>query len=190
MRARSVMACVGWAGVTAVAMRGISGSRHMIASLAWLTRSQMPPPPVASGGRYLVLMVPLLREQRLITSIATCMTRLAAWWGSASVVLVTTEREHADRQVACTRLPDLALALSCGRPTSSFAGVLPQDRLDGLAVHARQPTARCLEAVRAEFGALESTPAMAARLAAQGDWSVPVRHYHLPDPQGTMARPG
>ncbi len=181
------MACAGWAGVTAVAMRGITGSRHVIASLAWLTRSQMPPPAVGSGGRYLVLIVPLLREQRLITSIATCMTRLAAWWGSASVVLVTTEREHADRQVACTRLPDLALALSCGRPTSSFAGVLPQDRLDGLAVHAGQPTARCLEAVRAEFGALESTPTMAARLAARGDWPVPVRHYHLPDPQGTMA---
>jgi len=167
-------------------MRGISGSRHVLTSLAWLTRSQ-PPPAGASGGRYLVLIVPLLREQRLITSIATCMTRLAAWWGSASVVLVTTEREHADRQVACTRLPDLALALSCGRPTSSFAGVLPQDRLDGLAVHAGQPTARCLEAAQAEFGALESTPAMAARLAQRGDWPVPVRHYHLPDAQGTMA---
>lgn len=181
------MACAGWTGVAAVAMRGVSGSRHVLTSLAWLTRSQPPPPMVAGGGQHLVLIVPLLREQRLITSIATCMTRLAAWWGSASVVLVTTEREHADHQAACTRLPDLALALSCGRPTGSFAGVLPQDRLDGLAVHAGQPAARCLKAVRAEFGALESTPAIAAQLAARSDWPVPVRHCHLPDPRGTMA---
>lgn len=160
----------------------------MLASLAWLTRGQSPQPSADSASdRYLVLIVPLLREQRLITSTVTCMTQLAAWWGHASVVLATTEREHADRQQARTRLPDLAFALSCGRPTGGFLGVLPQDRLDGLAAHAGQPADRCLEAVRAEFAALESTPEMAARLAARNDWPVPVRHYHLPDPHGSMA---
>jgi len=179
------MAWAGWAGVSALALRGVSGSRHVFASLAWLTRSQ--PPPADGGGQHLVLIVPLLREQRLITSVTARMTRLAAWWGSASVVLVTTEREHADRQAAWTRLPDLAAALSCGLPASGYVGVLPGDRLDALAAHAREPAARCLEAVRGEFEALESTPVMAARLAARSDWPVPVRHYHFPDPRGTMA---
>ena len=85
-------------------------------------------------------IVPLLREQRLITSIATCMTRLAAWWGSASVVLVTTEREHADRQAARTRLPTWrshcpaddppAASLACSRRTGSMGlPFMPDSRL-------------------------------------------------------------
>src|ERR1700690_1896661 len=185
---RRVLAWAGWGGVTAVTVRGATGSRHALASLAWLARSQPPQPsPPAGQDRCLVVIVPLLREQRLIASTVTAMTQLAAGWGHASVVLATTEREHADRQIARARLPHLALAVSRGQPTSRFLGVFPQDRLDALAVCAGRPAAYCLQAVRQEFGRLEPTPEMAAQLAARDDWPVPVRHYHLPDRGGTMA---
>lgn len=137
----------------------------------------------------MVLIVPLLREQRLITSTVICMTQAAARWPHASVAVVTTEREHVDRHLARMRLPGLASALSRSRSAQRFRSVLPQDRLDALAAAvAGKPAAQCLDAVGAEFSALESTPDIAARLAARGDWPVPVRHYHLPDPAGTMAR--
>jgi hypothetical protein len=187
--ARRVMACAGWAGVIAVALRGVTGCRQVLASLAWLAHGQPSGSSPHAGGddRHLVLIVPLLREQRLIASTVARMTRLAAGWSHASVVLVTTERELTERELARERLPGLALALSRGQPAGRFRGVLPQDRLDKLTSYAGQPTAICLAAAQAEFSALESTPDLARTLAAHGGGQVPVRHYHLPDPGGTMA---
>ncbi len=183
------MAAAGWAGVIAVALRGVSGCRQVLASLAWLTREQpsRPSPPAGRDDRHLVLIVPMLREQRLIASTVARMTRLAAGWSHASVVLVTTERELAERELAHERLPGLALALSRGQPTSRFRGVLPQDQLDKLTSYTGQPAARCLAAAQAEFSALQPTPDMARTLAAHNGWQMTVRHYHLPDPGGTMA---
>jgi hypothetical protein len=190
MSTRHALACASWAGVAAVTLRGISGSCHMYSSLAWLARHQEPGPSTDAGDgemRRLVVIVPLLREQRLIASTVSRMTEFAHGWPHASVVLVTTEREHADLQLATARLPCLAVALSRRRPVAGFRGVLPQDQLDALTAHAGQPLARCLEAVQAAFDALEPTPAMAARLAGHDGWPVPVRHHHLPDPAGIMA---
>jgi hypothetical protein len=188
MNTRHALACAGWVGVAAVTLRGITGSRQVFSSLAWLSRNQQPARLLDDReGRHLVVIVPLLREQRLIAGTVSRMAELASGWLRASVALVTTEREHADSQLAALRLPGLAAALSRGRSVARFRGVLPQDRLDALTAHAGQPAARCLKAVHAAFDAMESTPDMAARLAGHGGWPVPVRHYHLPDPAGTMA---
>ena len=60
-------------------------------------------------------------------------------------------------------------------------------RLDALAGWAGRPAAECLAAARAEFDTMETTPALAARLACSYGGQAPVRHYHLPDPGGVMA---
>jgi Glycosyl transferase family group 2 len=187
MRIRHAVTCAGWAGVAAVTIRGITGTRHTLASLAWLSRSQPAPGPAAATDSHIIIIMPLLREQQLIAATLTCMTQLAAGWPHASVAVVTTEREYADREAAAGRLHDLSLALSCGRPLSSFRDVLPGHLLQELSGYAGHPPARCLEHVRAAFSQLEPTPAIAGRLAARGGWPVPVRAYHLPDPAGTMA---
>jgi Glycosyl transferase family group 2 len=188
MSTRRALARAGWAGVAAVTLRGITGSRQVFSSLAWLSRDQQPgQSPDGGQGRHLVVIVPLLREQRLIADTVCRMTDFASGWLDASVALVTTEREHADRRAAALRLPSIAGALSRGRSVAGVRAVLPRDRLEALTAHAGQSADHCLRAVQAAFEALESTPDMAARLAGDGGWPVRVRHYHLPDPAGIMA---
>lgn len=181
-------AAAGWAGTIAVALRGITGTRGLLSSLAWLSSGHHPgPQPPARPGPCFVLILPLLREQQMIASTTGWLAGLDPSWGQSSVALVTTEREHAERLCAREQLPRLAAALSRRRPVTRFLGVLPQDRLDKLTHWAGRPVAECLAAVRAEFAALDTTPALAARLASGHQGQMPVRHYHLPDPAGSMA---
>ena len=132
---------VGWMAAGSVMLRGVTGTRNVVSSLAWLMAGQ-PSPACAdqeTSGPHFVLIVPMLREQGLISGATARFSGLAASWGEASVAIVTTEREHAERRLARDRLPPLVEALSRGRTVGRFLGVLPQDRLDALASWAGRP---------------------------------------------------
>jgi hypothetical protein len=176
----------------ATAVRGTHGTAATVSSLRWLREASAHDPEPASTGRgrpYFVLVLPMLREQALIGEAVSYFARMAAGYGPARVVVVTTAREQAERDRAFARLPDLAAALAAGTPAEplirDFRGVLPAARLTDLARTCRGRGATdCAATVRAVFEAQPTTVQLAADLA-RGHPSV--RQVHYPDPQGTMA---
>lgn len=97
MSGRRLLAGVCWAGAVAVAARGAAGSWNTARSLAWLTdRSAQP---VGGGGPpHVVVILPMLREQRIIAETVGYFAKLAESCPVAvSLAVVTTAREHAER---------------------------------------------------------------------------------------------
>ncbi|MEV4416199.1 glycosyltransferase [Catellatospora sp. NPDC049609] len=109
MKPRQVLTGLAWAATAAVAVRGLSGARHTMRSLDFVSQPQ--PAPVADVKPYFLLIVPMLREQKLITDTVAYFAGLARAWGPASVVIVTTEAELV-ASGAGPSTPDLAAQLA------------------------------------------------------------------------------
>lgn len=186
MNERSALAAVCWAGAAAVAVRGADGSVRVAQSLRWLRRR---PTALAAGERrrQLLLIVPVLREQRLVRETTRYLLELADRWGPATVVLASTGRELSDREKARQRLPQLAASLRRRRTpawlAARFAGLLPADQLHHLAAESGQSGMDYLAGVSAAFDAVPTTPELAEAIAA-GDGRVV--HHHVPDPGAAM----
>ncbi|MEX5710745.1 glycosyltransferase family 2 protein [Parafrankia sp. FMc6] len=165
---------------------------NAVSSLRWL-RTAIPGRadlvPSGQARPFFVLVLPMLREQALIADTVSLFSRMAADYGPAYVVVVTTAREEAERDRAAARLPDIAAALAAGTPADrlnrTFRSVLPAAQLATLAETCRGSTAAdCAATLQAMFEAQPTTSQLAADLAR--DYPS-VRHLHYPDPQGTMA---
>jgi hypothetical protein len=122
------------------------------------------------------------------------MAAVTANWPHASLVLVTTGREHHDADAARRRLPDLAHALHSGggsyRVVARFTGLLPADQLAALATRmSGRPYAECVAAAEEALALLPSTPLLAADLVDQARRAgIDAWHYHHPDPQAGMVQ--
>ncbi|WP_322768713.1 glycosyltransferase family 2 protein [Frankia sp. Cr1] len=181
-----------WAAAAATTVRGVQGTMGTYSSLRWLhaaSPDRSEPTSTVRARPFFVLIIPMLREQALIGDTVACFSRMAATYGPASVVVVTTAREDAEHDRSGARLPELAAALAAGTPAfrlvRDFRGVLPVPVLTTLAQTCRgQSAADCAATVQAEFDALPTTSQLAAALARE---HPSVRHHHYPDPRGTMA---
>lgn len=185
---RRVVTGICWAAAATVAIRGVSASYHTAASLRWLRYHQAAQPEATQ--RHVLLVLPLLREQRLISDTTARLAEMAEKWGNATVVLVTTEREHTNRAAAATRLDALAACLRRKRSsaylTAQYARVLPASDLCWLADQSGDRARDYPQLLRELFGTTPSTPTLAARLAA--DSGGRVRHHHVADPQAGMVQ--
>ncbi len=88
-----------WPATTATCYRGLRGTLRVRSSLAWLRaheRDGTPPAPPGDSPHF-VLLLPMLREQRIIADTVAAFCDLARAHPKTSVVLVTTERERAER---------------------------------------------------------------------------------------------
>ncbi|MEU4231099.1 glycosyltransferase family 2 protein [Nonomuraea sp. NPDC026600] len=97
MSGRRLLAGVCWAGAVAMAARGTAGSWNTARSLAWLQDGQRRP---VGGGvpLHVVVILPMLREQRIIAEALRYFAKLAeACPAAVSLAVVTTAREHAER---------------------------------------------------------------------------------------------
>ncbi len=113
-----------WTATAAVAVRGVSGTVNTLSSLAWLRTARAEHDVSENSGQpFLVLILPLLREQRILADTVGYFSDLAKQQGQTSVVLVTTEREHHEPDPARAADPsqpstiDMARALVAGAPT-------------------------------------------------------------------------
>ncbi|HEX5495282.1 MAG TPA: glycosyltransferase family 2 protein [Mycobacteriales bacterium] len=200
MRTLAVLKALSWAGTTAVAARGVTGTWNVVSSLTWLHGGEPGnrPAPVSAGSRpaerrpYFVLVLPMLREQTLIADAVSRFAELAGTWADSSLVVVTTERERAERGRTEQRAPGLAQALtdraSPRRIMGRFLGVLPRQGLERLAATAAgQPYEQCLAAVRAALGDVRDTDVLAGELVAKARAEgVDAWHYHCPQPDAAM----
>ena len=175
----------------ATVYRGVRGTVSVRTSLRWLRRGQAATSTdrTVDGDLRFLLVVPLLREQRVIAETAATFVALARGHPGSTVLLVTTEREQAERADGETRLCALADALADETPIGAlmdrFGGVLPRDRLEQLGQEVSGLAHEvCLAAARTSFGAVPTTAALAAGLAATEPL---LTHHHYPRPDGTMA---
>jgi len=142
---RTRAAVVAWAAAAAVAVRGVSGSINTLSSLAWL-RAARAHHPVLSAQSFIVLILPLLREQRILASAAEYFAELAKQHGHSVVVLVTTEREHSE--------PDQARADDPLLPsTVEMARALTAQAPGGLVRHLHYPCAEGVMVDQVNFAA-------------------------------------
>lgn len=187
-RLRAATAAVAWVGASAVVLRGLTGAHNVFSSLAWLHEPTVRRDPDINVP-HVVLILPMLREQRTITETVDYFADLVASWGRGCVAVVTTERERKEREAASCRLPELAVAIGQGATPAQlatrFGGLLPGDQLVNLARLSRRSYPNCLAEVRAVFASIPTTATLATNLAAAQPGIV--WHYHLPDPSGTMA---
>lgn len=98
-RGREIATRMCWAATAAVAVRGAGGVRNVAASLGWFHRYllQEPDPAGGDGSLQVVVILPMLREQRVIADTLTYFADLA----SRSLVamclaVVTTARERTE----------------------------------------------------------------------------------------------
>jgi hypothetical protein len=132
------MTQLAWTATAAVAVRGVSGAVNTLFSLAWLRAEHE----VGKnrGEPFIVLILPLLREQRILADTVNYLTGLAKQHGQTSVVLVTTERENHEPdpvRVANPSQPstiDMARMLAAGVPTGVVRHLHYPD-MDGVMVH-------------------------------------------------------
>ncbi len=149
------MTRLAWTATAAVAVRGVSGAVNTLSTLAWLQTERG----VGEnrGEPFIVLILPLLREQQILADTVGYFSCLAKHYGQTVVVLVTTEREHHE--------PDPARATDPLRPsTIDMARTLAADAPAGVVRHLHYPDADGVMVHQVNFAAY----AELARLAADG----------------------
>lgn len=142
---RTRMAGLAWAAAAVVALRGVSGSINTLCSLAWLNAASADHR-VVRAQPFVVLILPLLREQRILAGTVEYFTELAKQHGHSVVVLVTTEREH--------HQPDRSRAEDPSLPsTAELAEALAAQAPHGVVRHLHYPDAEGVMVDQVNFAA-------------------------------------
>lgn len=137
---------VAWVAATAVGVRGMSGSVNTLSSLAWLRRASRINYPVANSPPLIMLIIPVLREQRILADTVDYFTDLAEHYCRTVVVIVTTERERLEASRA--RNNDLSLP-----STVEIARTLAADAPSGVVRHLHLPDASGIMVDQVNFAA-------------------------------------
>ena len=142
---RTPAAGLAWAAAAVVAVRGVSGSINTLSSLVWL-RGTRTDHGVVGAQLFIVLILPLLREQRILAGTVEYFADLVKQHGHSLVVLVTTEREH--HQPDRARVDDPSLP-----STVEMAGVLAARAPGGVVRHLHYPATGGVMADQVNFAA-------------------------------------
>lgn len=172
--------------IVAFLVRAIWAMAAVEASTRWLIGKAGPPPVAKDSMPWLVVLLPMLREQSVIAEAVAAFAALEYPPDRAAIVIITTAREDAQRQRQRVRLLQLA-----ARPKLTpdlLRGVFPAGRCREVAeqVNVTAPARR--SAVLAElFDAEPTTAHIAASLAAESPGPLAVHHAHQPAVSGRKA---
>lgn len=129
---RAVAGRLAGTAAVAVTVRGVTGTANTLSSLRWLRAAAPVDRTVPDAAQHVVVIVPLLREQRVLADTVEVFTKLAKRHDRAVVVLVTTEREYHE--------PDPARLADPFAPTSiDLARTLTGEAPVGLVRHLHYP---------------------------------------------------
>ncbi|MER6106373.1 hypothetical protein ABT115_29915 [Streptomyces sp. NPDC001832] len=153
----------------------------------WLRTAAHDVPAQAEAVPWLVVLLPMLREQAIAAQSIAAFSGLDYPGGRAAVVVITTEREHTARAQHRGRLADLVAdsPLRAGQ----LRGLFPAARCREVAetVNAASPADR-LRVLTALFDAEPTTGEVVAALAADPPGGhLPLVHLHQPDVGGRKA---
>ncbi|MFR9722013.1 hypothetical protein ACL02R_01410 [Streptomyces sp. MS19] len=173
--------------VTALAARAVWAAASVEMCARWLLRAPRPTPP-AKDVPWLVVLLPMLREQAVAPATVAAFTALPYPPGRAAVVVITTERETSARARQRGQLPALA-GLAPLEP-DRLLGLFPAHRCKTVAqaVNAAAPGDR-LTVLTGLFDAQPTTAQTIASLAAAPPepGGLPLVHLHQPDTGGRKA---
>lgn len=151
----------------------------------WLTRFADSANVADQAGPWIVMVVPMLREQAVAAQAVAALAALPHVPGRAAIIIVTTQRETTARAAARTTLPGLVEAgpLTAAR----LRGLFPAERCAAVAdtVNAAAPQTR-LAVVQDLFDSEPDTATLVEEaLAVTGP--LPALHLHQPDVGGRKA---
>lgn len=156
----------------------------------WLLASPTPEPtpPTQEAAPWLVVLLPMLREQTIAAQAVAAFTALDYPYGRAAVVVITTERETSARTRHRGRLA--ALAAHAPLTAGKLRGLLPAARCREIAdtVNAADDPDDRLRVLTELFDAEPTTAEVVASVAADGPVGhLPLVHLHQPDVGGRKA---
>ncbi|MEW2581329.1 hypothetical protein [Streptomyces syringium] len=174
--------------LTALLARALWAAAAIETSAQWLrTGSRRTFATDRTQAPWLVVLLPMLREQSVAPATVTAFTRLDYPRDRAAVVVITTEREETARRQARTRLPELA-ARNLLTP-GELRGLFPAGRTHAVAAEANaaRPADRLAVLTRL-FDAEPSTAQVITTLTAGPPAGrLPVLHLHQPHLGGRKA---
>ncbi|MBB0243513.1 hypothetical protein FNQ90_05165 [Streptomyces alkaliphilus] len=172
--------------VTGLLARALWAAVAVEASARWLLAAPAPAHrPADRDGQapWLVVLLPMLREQTVAAESIAAFTGLDYPAGRAAVVAITTEREHTAHARHRRRLPELAAL-----PTLTAAelrGLFPASRCRPVAETVKAaPRSERLVVLTKLFDAEPSTADIVTTLTAGRPEGLPLVHLHQPDVGG------
>ncbi len=173
--------------LTALLARAVWAATAVEVCARWLRACAARTPTVPEAVPWLVVLLPMLREQTVAEQTVAAFTALDYPQGRAAVAVITTEREASARAGLRTRLADLAT--SSPLRADHLQGLFPAARCRDVAetVNAAPPSDRPRVLVEL-FDAEPTTAGVVAGLMADrpGD-GLPLVHLHQPDVGGRKA---
>ncbi|MFD5131237.1 hypothetical protein [Streptomyces olindensis] len=171
--------------MTGLLARAIWAAIAVEVSAQWLLSAPAHRRPADEDGEapWLVVLLPMLREQAVAAQSIAAFTGLDYPTGRAAVAVVTTEREHTARAQHRARLAELA-ALPTLTP-SQLRGLFPAARCPAVAatVNTTPPDER-LAVLAKQFDAEPSTADIVTALTTGPTSGLPLVHLHQPDVGG------
>lgn len=175
--------------LTGLLARAIWAALAIEACARWLLAASADPPLPAEREEapWLVVLLPMLREQTVAPETIAAFTALDYPRGRAAIVVITTEREETARASSRSRLPELPGPSPL--QSEQLRGLFPAARCREIAdeVNATPPGKR-LAVLTELFDAEPTTAAVIESLAADRPaGGLPLVHLHQPDVGGRKA---
>ncbi|WP_431984141.1 hypothetical protein [Streptomyces qinglanensis] len=170
--------------VTALLARAIWAALAVETSARWLLSTRRHRPTDRDGqAPWLVVLLPMLREQAVAAESIAAFTDLDYRDGRAAVVVITTERERTARAQHRGRLPELAAPATL--TAAELRGLFPASRCQAVAetVNAARRGER-LAVLTKLFDAEPSTADIVTALTAGHRKGLRLVHLHQPDVGG------
>lgn len=173
--------------LTALLARAVWAATAVEVCARWLRACAARTPTVPEAAPWLVVLLPMLREQTVAEQTVAAFTALDYPQGRAAVVAITTERETSARIGHRARLADL----TTGPPlmAGQLRGLFPTARCREVAeVVNAAPTADRPRLLAELFDSEPTTAEVVAKVAADRAGSgLPLVHLHQPDVGGRKA---
>lgn len=166
--------------VTGLLARAVWAALAVEASARWLLSAAVRRPAEDGEAPWLVVLLPMLREQAVAAQSIAAFTGLDYPTGRAAVAVITTEREHTARAQHRSRLPELAALPTL--TASQLRGLFPSARCPAVAdtVNTAPPDER-LAVLAEQFDAEPSTADIVTALTTGPTSGLQLVHLHQPD---------
>ncbi|MET9779216.1 hypothetical protein ABZ023_34070 [Streptomyces sp. NPDC006367] len=170
--------------VTGLLARAVWAALAVEASVRWLLSAPAHRPADVDGQTpWLVVLLPMLREQAVAAESIAAFTGLDYPADRAAVVVITTEREHTARAQHRRRLPELASLSTL--TAAQLRGLFPASRCQAVTETVNAvPCGERLAVLTKLFDAEPSTADIVTALTADHIEGLPLVHLHQPDVGG------
>jgi hypothetical protein len=177
---------------------GLYDLQKILATLKWLSGQEQHPPAAGEDDPFIFILLPVLREQRLLAETLNAFTKLQYPLHRLRIFVITTEKETVQQQAAKIKLLSLAHDIASRRWSESrllekYLGVFPEDALKKMLAAAGRMEKETdmygflLRAFEAYPTTIDLVRKNVPLLNAQAGMAL-FTHLHYPSGDGNMAQ--